>query len=489
MSTKLSQQTLATIKSVQKPKYNRQDITPGIVHIGIGGFHRAHQAVYTDDLLASGAHQWGITAVSLRSDSVYQALAPQDFLYTVNTQAEDGGSKRLISSICEVIALTQPGAHEKIVAIIADPSTQVITLTITEKGYCHQVDGELDSTNPSIVHDLQNPGQPQSAPGLLALALKRRMETKAGPITLLSCDNLSNNGEVLHNVVATMMQEQYPTAVGWLANNVSFPSSMVDRIVPQTKVSDIEQLEKEAGYLDSGLVVCEPFSQWVIEDNFAGLRPAWDVGGAEFVAEVAPYEQTKLRFLNATHSALAYLGLLAGYTDVHKAIADPTLANFARQLMDIEIEPVVVCPNELDLEVYKNSILTRFANAAVPYKTAQVASDGSQKLPQRIFPTIQAQLSNGGHAPGLCLVVAGWLHCLTNQQSAGGLIDIKDPQAKTIVALASASLQTRDLVRTLAETTHYFGVLGQNAEFLESVTDGITNLKQSGSLATVAKLL
>lgn len=489
MSTKLSQQTLATIKSVQKPKYNRQDIRPGIVHIGIGGFHRAHQAVYTDDLLASGAHQWGITAVSLRSTSVYQALAPQDFLYTAKTQAQDGGSKRVIGSICEVIALTQPGACEKIVATIADPNIQVITLTITEKGYCHKVDGEIDITNPSIVHDLKNPEQPQSAPGLLALALKRRMETNAGPITLLSCDNLSSNGQVLHNVVAAMMQEQYPTATRWLEDNVSFPSSMVDRIVPRTNISDIEQLEQEAGYLDSGLVVCEPFSQWIIEDNFAGLKPAWDEGGAEFVADVAPYEQTKLRFLNATHSALAYLGLLAGYTYIHQAMADPTFASFAQQLMDREIQPVATSPNELDLEAYKQSILTRFANAAVPYQTSQVASDGSQKLPQRIFPTIQAQLSKGIHTPGLCLAVAGWLHCLTRQQSADDQMDISDPQAQPLAAIASANPQPQDLVSTIAQTTSNFGELGQSAEFLQSVANNITNLKQSGSLATVAKLL
>lgn len=489
MRTKLSQQTLATIESVQKPRYNRHDITGGIVHIGIGGFHRAHQAVYTDDLLASGAHHWGITAVSLRSDSVYQALAPQDFLYTVKTQDENGGSKRLIGSICEVLALTQSGACDKIVAKIADPSTQVVTLTITEKGYCHTVAGELDSTNPSIIHDLQNPEQPQSAPGLLALALKRRMQTNAGPITLLSCDNLSSNGEVLHNVVTTMMQQQDSTTLEWLAENVSFPSSMVDRIVPQTKASDIDQLEQEAGYLDSGLVVCEPFSQWIIEDNFAGQKPAWDIGGAEFVAEVAPYEHTKLRFLNAAHSALAYLGLLAGYSYIHQVMADPTFASFARQLMDVEIEPVVVGPNGLDLEAYKNSILTRFANAAVPYKTAQVASDGSQKLPQRIFPTIQQQLSKGNPTPGLCLVIAGWLHCLTSQHSADSSMNISDPQAQPLVAIASVNPQPQDLVSTIAETTSYFGGLGQSAEFLQSVADSISDLKQTGSLATVAKHL
>ncbi len=489
MSIQLSQQSLATIKSVQKPGYNREDITTGIVHIGIGGFHRAHQAVYTDDLLASGAHHWGITAISLRSDSVYRSLAPQDFLYTVRTQAKDGGTKRLIGSICEVIALPQPGAYEKITATIADPRTQVVTLTVTEKGYCHTVNGELDRANPSIVHDLKNPEHPQSTPGLLALGLKRRMDTNAGPITLLSCDNLSSNGEVLHKVVTTMMALTYPTAAGWLAENASFPSSMVDRIVPQTKTSDIQQLEREAGYLDSGLVVCEPFSQWVIEDDFAGLRPAWDIGGAEFVAKVAPYEQTKLRFLNATHSALAYLGLLAGYTYIHEVMADPTLAKFARHLMDIEIEPVVACPNEIDLTEYKKSVLARFSNAEVPYRTSQVASDGSQKLPQRIFPTIQAQLGLGVATPGLYLVVAGWLESLFSSQELESASDISDPLAQPLIELATQYPEPEDLVQAIALQTDCFGRLSQSKLFLDKVTSCVSHLRKSGSLATVTKLL
>ena len=488
MSKKLNLQTLHKIESVQKPNYDRRNITSGIVHIGVGGFHRAHQAVYTDDLLASGAQQWGITGVSLRSDSVHKALAPQNFLYTVKTQDQNGDSKRLIGSICEVLALPQPGALEKIVAKIADPSTQVVTLTITENGYCHTADGELDHTNPGIVRDLQYPGQPQTTPGLLALALTHRMKLNAGPITLLSCDNLSSNGDVLRNVVTSMLQ-QHPATRVWLADNVSFPSSMVDRIVPKTKASDIDQLEQESDYRDSGLVVCEAFSQWVIEDNFCGARPSWNVAGAQFVSNVEPYEQAKLRLLNATHSALAYLGLLAGYTYIHQAMADPRLAKFVRHLMDAEIEPVVTCPENLQLPEYTSSILSRFANAAVPYRTAQVASDGSQKLPQRIFPTIQAQQSLGVTTPGLHLVVAGWLHCLTRTPEQNRNLNISDPLAPPLISLTAAHPQPQALVSAIARGTPYFGQLAKSDVFVQSVAKALQGLRQKGSLAMIAELL
>ena len=260
--------------------------------------------------------------------------------------------------------------------LIASKDTQVISLTITEKGYCTTHTGELDLNHPDITNDLNNPQTPVSAPGLLAHGLQRRMLAGSGPISVISCDNLSGNGEVTRQVVHDMAHHLGPEVAAWLADTVAFPNTMVDRIVPQTGPADVANFETEAGYTDLALVRGEAFSQWVIEDNFAGLRPGWDIAGAQFTTDVKPFEQAKLSLLNATHSALAYLGLLAGYTYIHQAIEDPSLYQFVRRMLDDEITPEVKCPTGMDISEYKTSLLRRFANASVPYKRRRLPPTG-----------------------------------------------------------------------------------------------------------------
>jgi fructuronate reductase len=489
MPVRLNEKTLPSLETAVKPNYARDSIDTGIVHLGVGAFHRAHQAVYTDELLATGDNRWGIVGASLRSGSVRDALAPQDCLYTVCTRSGGTNDPRVIGSIKDILVLPESGQLQKLTDLIANATTQVVTLTITEKGYCHDHQGSLDTNHLDIVHDLAHPNSPRSAAGVLALALKKRMKNGAGGLTVLSCDNLADNGGVTRHVVEAMAQHHSPEAARWLADHVSFPTSMVDRIVPHTGTSDIEAFELESGYLDKSLVVCEPYSQWVIENDFAGERPDWASVGALFVASTQPYEQAKLSLLNATHSALAYLGLLAGYDYVHQAIANPDLAGFVRVIMDSEITPTVNCPVGMDLDQYKTSILNRFANPDIAYRTAQVATDGSQKLPQRIFPTIEQQLGEQSLTPGLILVVAAWLQCYGGRADDAKVISITDPMADKIVALYNLFPDAGDLVRSIAKETDQFGVLANNELFLLELTKALAQLRSLGSLASVSSFL
>ncbi|MBT6244440.1 MAG: mannitol dehydrogenase family protein [Gammaproteobacteria bacterium] len=411
MQSRLTESSLQRLDFARRPVYSRGDISPGILHIGFGGFHRAHQAVYTEDILDSGDHRWGIIGASLRSTTMRSRLAPQDFLYTLCTRHADHNEYRVIGGIKDVLTLSQH--QQQLLELIASPKIQIITLTITEKGYCLTSGGELDEAHPDIQKDLGNPYFPISAPGLLARGLKYRMEAGSGPISIISCDNLSRNGRSTRQAVTGVAGLFSAENASWIRDYVSFPDTMVDRIVPATSELDTAGFERETGMEDSGLVICEPFSQWVIESNIAGERPEWERVGVQFVDDVAVYEEIKLRLLNASHSALAYLGLLAGYEYIHEAMADPLLARFTEYLMEKEISPLIQPPIGFDLKQYTQSILKRFANPAIQYRTAQVANDGSLKLQQRIYPTLTEYLQMSVGAPGLVLVVAAWLHCLT----------------------------------------------------------------------------
>lgn len=487
MGIRLSASTLNSISTASRPAYDRQKITTGLLHLGIGGFHRAHQAVYTDKLLADGHQDWGITGVSLRSSSVRDLLTPQDFLYSVNTLGEDALPPQIIGSVLNTLAIRDSKQLTATLDLFAHPATQVVSLTVTEKGYCATLNGDLDLGHPDIVQDLANPREPVSAPGLLAVGLERRMLAGAGPISILSCDNLAGNGRVTERVVKTMAALLNPELATWIDDNLSFPSTMVDRIVPQTSARDIDAFELTSGYRDAALISGEGFSQWVIEDNFRGKRPAWDIAGAQFVNQVAPFEQAKLRLLNATHSALAYLGLLADHTYVHEALADPAIGDFVRRLLNDEISPEVDCPEGMDITDYKASLLKRFANVAVPYKTLQVASDGSQKLPQRIFPTLSARLNKQQPSPLLCAVVAAWIQCLAGKSDSGAPISVSDPAASEIAALAAKHLNASELIQAIAQQSTLFGALANSSEFLQQLGDALANLRRKGALATIGR--
>ncbi|HHY48640.1 MAG TPA: mannitol dehydrogenase family protein, partial [Alphaproteobacteria bacterium] len=416
-----------------KPEYDRSRVTAGIVHLGIGAFHRAHMAVYVHDLL--GAHpDWGIVGASLRRADTRDALAPQDFLYTLAIRDASGTTCRVIGSVLDVLdANTQ---RAELLALLADPRIRIVSLTVTEKGYCHDpATGELDERHPDIVHDLAEPDAPVSAPGLIVAALMRRQAAGIAPFTVMSCDNLPSNGKTTRRIVLRFAQLRSPALAAWIREHVAFPSTMVDRIVPATTDADRELVAAATGLEDAWPIVTEPFTQWVIEDRFANGRPPFETVGAQLVDEVEPFELMKLRMLNGSHSTMAYLGYLAGHEYVADAVGDPAFRRLIHGLMTEEVMPTLPMPRA-ELERYRDDLLARFANPALRHRTWQIAMDGSQKLPQRLLGTIRERLQAGQGINRLALGVAAWMRYVTGSDEKGGPIDVKDPLATRLRAIA-----------------------------------------------------
>jgi fructuronate reductase len=434
---------------VLRPGYDPADHGIGIVHLGIGAFHRAHQAALTDAAIALAGGDWRILGVSLRSLGVRDQLRPQDGLYTLAVR--DGGSEKLrvIGSVADV--LVAPEDPAAVVAAIAAPSTHVVTLTVTEKGYCHDpATGALLESHPDIAHDLANRDRPASAIGFLAAGLEARRTAGGGPLTIISCDNLPDNGRVLAGVMRRFIARARPDLTEWIEANVSYPSTMVDRIVPATTEADRRDLARQLGYEDAGLVKTEPFSQWVIEDRFAGPRPAWERVGAQIVDDVRPFEFAKLRMLNGSHSTLAYLGLARGHEFVDQAIADPVIAAVIDDLM---VEAASTLPRipGLDPAAYARDLKQRFANRSLRHRLAQIAMDGSQKLPQRLLATIADVHLAGGSAQAAAIGVAAWMRHFSTPF-------LDDPLAAQL--RAAASDDPRELVARSLKLRAVFGDLG-----------------------------
>ncbi len=443
---------------VRRPFYDRGHVTPGIVHLGIGAFHRAHQAVYVDDLLAAGARDWGITGVSLRSPQVRDQLNPQDGLYTLVERDSQGERLRLIGSVLNV--LVAPEDAGAVIAAMADPAIRIISMTVTEKGYCHNpATGALQADHADIVHDLANPDQPRSAIGYLVAALRARQASGAGPVTLMSCDNLPHNGAVLGTVVRSFAALVEPSLADWIAQNVTFPATMIDRIVPATTADDFAMLEARIGVSDHGMVKAEPFTQWVIEDDFAAGRPAFESVGAQMVADVRPFELAKLRMLNGSHSTIAYMGLARGHETVDQAIADPVIASTVKALM---IEAAATLPDVpgLDTTQYARDLMDRFANKALGHRLEQIAMDGSQKIPQRLVQTIAESQDAGREALAAATGVAAWMRHLKGRH-------VNDPLAAELIPLAHQAANDDDvtLVDSLSDVRAVFGETGQASWF------------------------
>ena len=385
-----------------RPAYDPARIALGMVHLGLGAFHRAHLAMFTDDAIALEHGDWGILGVSMRKPDVAASLEPQDGLYTVE-QLDSRPSYRIVGAVRALATL--PLAPERVVAAIASPAIHIVTLTVTEKGYC-LAGGDLDFAHPEIVHDLSAPHAPRSAAGVLVAGLAARRAAGAGPITVISCDNLLENGPVLRRAILALAERIDPGLAGWIDGNAAFPETMVDSIVPASTPDSRRRVEQAIGLEDLASVQREPFAQWVIEDRFAGPRPAWDKVGAEIVPSVAPFRQLKLHVLNATHSALAYLGLQAGHRFVREAIADPQLLGFVERLVADEIAPALPA---LDVRAYWTATKARFANPMMDHRLDQIAQDGEFKLAQRIAPLLAANLRAGLPAAGLIAVVRAWM--------------------------------------------------------------------------------
>lgn len=399
--------------------YDRAAQAGGIVHLGIGAFHRAHQAWYTDLAMAAGDRDWAITGVSLRSPGVAEQMQPQDGLFTVTERSEAGWNSRLIGAVREVLVARDQ--RSAVVDRMADPACHIVSLTVTEKGYCRGADGSLD-------FGMADSG---SLYALIAETLRRRLGAGLPGLTLLSCDNLADNGQQLAKLMSEYLERHDPALRPWFETACTCPSTMVDRIVPATTNRDCAELAARIGLEDHAAVLTEPFSQWVIEDRFAGPRPRWETVGAQLVSDVRPYETAKLRMLNGAHSFLAYVGLIHGHTYVHQAVADPSLRPLVEDLLIKEAAPTIVAGTGQELSAYAMALVGRFANPALNHRLIQIAMDGSQKLPQRWLDTLVTNQQFGRDCPVILRGIAAWIQHL---RGANGNVD--DPLATELSAAA-----------------------------------------------------
>lgn len=433
-------------ETIQSPAYDRQALKPGIVHIGLGAFHRAHQAIYTDTALTHAFGAWGIVGVSLRSTEIAQDMRAQDCLYSVVARDRSGDSVRVVGSIVEALAAGEDG--EAVLARLADPAIHIVTLTVSEKAYgIDPVGGGLDHAHPAIAHDLKSPTSPMGVVGYLTEGLARRRAAGLPRFTVLCCDNLPSNGRIVRRLVTEMAAARDPGLAEWISEKVSFPSSMVDRIVPAATAETRARAEKLLGTEDKLSIEAETFSQWVIEDDFVGDRPTWEAGGALFVENVEPYEKMKLRLLNGSHSLIAYLGQLQKLEFVRDVMAVPENVTLVRRHMRGAVRTLDPVPG-IDLAHYTDQLVERFANPAIAHRTQQIAMDGSQKLPQRLFQPAVDALSSGNDAAEFAFATAAWIAYLKQAES------VDDPRAKELLRAVSDSSSLHD------ETTSFFAIPG-----------------------------
>lgn len=474
---------------IQQPNYDRRALKTRIVHFGFGAFHRAHQALLTDRVLNKLGGDWGICEISLFSgDKLMSALRAQDHLYTVLEKGREGNQAIIVGAVNECLNAKLDGL-DTIIEKFCEPQVAIVSLTVTEKGYCiDPATGKLDSSNERIIHDLQNPEEPHSAPGILVEALNRRRERGLRPFTVLSCDNIPDNGHVVRNAVIGMAETRSQELADWIRERVSFPSTMVDRIVPAATPESLQEITDTLGVEDPCAIAGEPFIQWVIEDNFVAGRPAWEEVGVEMVNDVMPWEQMKLRMLNGSHSFLAYLGYLAGYQHINDCMADENFRKAAHRLMMQEQAPTLRVTG-VNLQQYAHNLLERFDNPALKHRTWQIAMDGSQKLPQRMLESIRWHLQQADEWPCLALGVAAWMRYVSGIDDAGNEIDIRDPLAEKIKTLVANS-SVNERVHALLSLHEIFGSdLPADEQFVARITAAWNELCSKGARATVANLI
>jgi fructuronate reductase len=457
-------------------------LTAGIVHLGLGAFARAHLIPATEAAMAaSGERHWGVTGVSLRHADVRDALAPRGFDYSLALRdADDHGRPRerreTLHSLLDV--LVAPQDPQAVLEVIAAPATRIVSLTVTEKGYHHDpATGALKRDDPGLVHDLAHPQVPRTTLGFLVHGLALRRARGLGPVTLLSCDNLPSNGATLRGLVLAFAREVDAALAEWIASACRFPNGMVDRIVPKND--------------DLAVVTAEPFFDWAIEDHFAAGRPDWTVYGARFVAQAEPFEKLKLRMVNGSHSTIAYLGVVAGWATVDRAIREPALRRAVDAMMREEIEPTLRGLGDLDLAAYRTRLIERFANPALAHQTRQIAMDGSQKIPQRWLVTVRDRLAAGACIDRLALAVAAWLNFLRGVDEAGQSFEINDPLAGELSALRGRAAPMPDEIQRVAMLCSFapvFGTLGEDTRFVDAVARHTASLRERGVLATLESL-
>jgi fructuronate reductase len=484
MSDLLSLANLDQLPAASRPRIEPGAAGAGIIHLGVSAFFRAHQAVYTEDAMAAGGGDWGIVAVAPRSRAVVDAIAAQDNLYSVTTLGASGHSTRVIGALAGARRL--PDDPAAVVALLASPTIRIVTMTVTEKGYrLDPATGRL-LLDDELRADLETDRPPRTVPGLLSRGLLARRRADAGPIALVSCDNLPANGHRLRGLVDHLAAA---TGIsGWVRESVTFPGTMVDRIVPATTPSTLALAEGALGVRDLAGVGAEPYYQWVIEDDFPGGRPAWDRAGAVFTDDPRPWERLKLRALNGVHSGLAYLGALAGSGTITEALQLPGLAEVMRRFVAEDIAPSLTPPPGVSTIAYGEEALERFANPAIAYRTVQVAMDGSQKLPQRVLHTILDRRAAGAMPVHGALVVAAWMRFVQGAADDGRELPLDDPLAERIRArLAAAPSTPAGVVEALLGLDTVFAPsLAADAELRDVLVSQLTAITKHGVAATLA---
>lgn len=479
--TVLRTETLANVPAGIAPGYTPSDHKVGILHIGLGAFHRAHQAVYTDGALAEAGGDWRIAAVSLRSTDTVDVLTRQDNLFTVIESGAEGTRPRIIGSLGQTIAAVRN--RDTVPSLLADPAIRIVTLTVTEKAYgLDRANLDCDPAHPAVARDLSDPRRPEGVLGLLVEGLRRRREAGHSLPAILCCDNLPENGALLRAGVIGFARRVEPDLAVWIEMNAAFPSSMVDRITPAADESTLAKAAELTGLIDNAAIEAEPFIQWVIEDNFPMGRPAWDKAGAIFVADVTPYETMKLRMLNGAHSLIAYCSVPAGLEFVRDAMAEPALVALANRQMKAAAITVGALDN-IDLDTYRTDLLARFSNSAIAHRTTQIAMDGTEKLPQRIFSPAVEALASGGDIDPFAFATAAWMRYCLGRSEAGESHDLNDPREQDLRDAIKPGAAPQEICDALMHLPGLFPDTLRTGPFREAVIARLGRIMENGMVA------
>ena len=481
----LSAATLLSMpRHVATPRYDRTALVPAVVHIGVGGFHRAHQAMYFDDLAATGVTDWGVVGVGLHRPQMGEVLHAQDGLFTVVERGADRASARVVGSV--VHYLHAPSDPEAVVRALSDPRTRLVTLTVTGGGYLLDDGGRFAEHDPDVQHDLRHPDAPRTVVGFLVEALIRRRDRGAGPFTVLSCDNLPDSGAAARTSVVSFARLRDAELADWIDQHVTFPSSMVDRITPETSPQTRDEIERTFGVADRWPVVTEPFRQWIVEDAFCAGRPPLERVGVQLVPDVHDYKHIKARMLNGGHCALGYLGTLVGCATTDQAMTHPQVRAVLERMLEDEVQPLLPHVPGMELEQYRRTTLERLANPAIGDSLARLCRRGSTKMPSYLLPSLADAVDRGTPRRMLVLAVAAWMRYLRGADLAGRPIEVQDARAEALQALARRG---GDDPRPLLGMRSVFGRLGDHEDLVGELALALATLSQEGLDAAVAACL
>ncbi|MGF1688981.1 fructuronate reductase [Photobacterium japonica] len=475
---------------VIRAAYDRSALQSRIVHLGFGAFHRAHQALFTNEMLEKTGSNWGICEINLfGGEDLIQQLREQDHLYTVAEKGAERTDVKLIGSVTESLHPALDG-KQTVLEKMAEEQVAIVSMTITEKGYCADpATGRLDKNNGLIKADLAHPREPDSAIGYIVEALRLRRERNITPFTVMSCDNVQENGHVARAAVLDFANLVDQELAGWIEANVTFPCTMVDRIVPAATPETLADIAQLVGVEDPCGIACEPFRQWVIEDNFVNGRPEWNIAGAEFVSDVVPFEEMKLRMLNGSHSFLAYLGYLGGYAHISDTMTNENYRKAAFDMMMKAQAPTLNMPEGTDLEGYATLLIARFTNPSLKHQTWQIAMDGSQKIPQRMGGSLRHHLAQGTDYPWLAMGIAGWMRYIAGVDENEQPIDVRDPMVEQFQAIYAEHGINTSVVKAILGIEAIFGTdLINNDAFVTAVTKAYQLIITKGARAAVASL-